>query len=225
MFSEIYLQKTAVMEQLLRKISLQLYSTGAPTFHHNNGISESLIDLYAASSTLKLSNVRQYCTLDNPSNLSSHDPIAATILVKDSSEKEACKFLDTYTDFLPEKIIWDEAKMTEYHHLADKALSEAALYWSSPEAIPLLTDLFSKLLVQSAKLVFKTKPSGKPNTKKSSRKVILAEEEFKRAFKKWKRAGRPKSKTDPIKYRFTTAKYNLQRLRRYEEALEDIITS
>ena len=208
--------------------SLKIHQTGSPTFHHNNGTSESSIDLFATSSSLETSNLQQFCTLETPLNMSSHDPITATIvLLQDKSEKAENLFSSTYSDFQPERIIWNESKMAQYHDLADKALSDALTYWDTPEAIPLLSSLCSQLLVQCARMVFGTKSSknsthSSSNKPRSSRNINQAEKSFSRAFKTWKRAGRPATKTDSLRQKYTAAKSNLQRIRRYEDHLINI---
>ena len=68
--------------------SLSIHATGAPTFHHNNGTSESKIDFFASSSSLKIADLHQICTLESPQNLSSHDPIVATLNVQNRSENK-----------------------------------------------------------------------------------------------------------------------------------------
>ena len=122
------------MENLLRTL-LKIHETGAPTFHHNNGTSESKIDMFVSSSCLKITSIHQFCTLDTPLNLSSHDPITTKVHVQVNSEKQKSEFSSTYSKFKQDRIIWDESKLTEY--LAGKALSDAAGQWDTPETTPL----------------------------------------------------------------------------------------
>ena len=205
------------------KFSLKIFKTGSPTFHHNNGTSESSIDFFAASSSLLISNPTQHCTLENPLNLSSHDPILATLSVKHVAEQEVSKFSHTYTKFERQKIIWDKSKMNEYQQLAAEALSGASLLWDSPETIPALTSIFSNLLVKCATLVFESKSSSiQSQSNHSSKKIVQAEISLTVNFNSWKKAGKPQMKTDSIKAAYTFARSNLQRLRRYEENLEVI---
>ena len=216
------LRRQVAWKNFCETFSLKMYKTGSPTFHHNNGTSESSIDIFAASNTLEITNVHQICTLETPSNLSSHDPIAATIVVQDVSEIRESKHKSSYKAFHPEKIVWDESRMDDYQKLAGQALSDAQEYWDTPETIPLLSSLFSKLLVQCAEMVFDKKPTKTTTTVKSSKRVLQAEKTLLSSFKKWKRGGRPASKTDPLKKIYTTAKSNLQRLRRHEDNLKSI---
>ena len=102
-------------------------------------------------------------------------PIAATIVVQDVSENRESKHKSNYKDFHPEKIVWDESRMVEYQELAGQALSDASEYWDTPETIPLLSSLFSKLLVQCAELVFNKKVTKNKTAVKSSKRVSQAE--------------------------------------------------
>ena len=77
---------------------LKIHSPPSPTFHHNNGVSSSHIDVYAASSTLDLGATLQYCILEDPLNLSSHDPIETCLSVPRNESKES-QFKNTYTEF------------------------------------------------------------------------------------------------------------------------------
>ena len=202
--------------------SLKVHNTENPTFHHNNGTSESTIDFFVTSCSLDTGKLSQYCTLNTPLNLSSHDPITSTIAIKDISEKQNSKFSDTYTEFNREKIIWEESKMAEYHELAGQALSDASKFWDTPETIPLLVSLFSNLLVKCAKMIFPTKSSNASTVLKSSKNIAHAEYMLSKTFNKWKKAGKPSSNSDPSRYAYTAARSNLQRTRRYEDNLQTI---
>ena len=82
-----------------------------PTFHHPNGSSESNIDyfLVSAKSSQNLQNLTASCTLENPENFSSHDPISASLKIKcEKSETKSCLYSSTYTDFTQKKIIWNQ---------------------------------------------------------------------------------------------------------------------
>ena len=50
-----------------------------PSFHHHNQTSDSYIDLFVTSTGVETSPVTQYCTLKDPLNLSSHDPLLISI--------------------------------------------------------------------------------------------------------------------------------------------------
>ena len=83
----------------------------------------------------------------------------------------------------------------DYQNLASTALAEAEVFWNTPECIPLLTSLFSNLLVTCAKMVFDVRKPGTQKEATKSRSVQEAEDNLDRAHKKRKREGRPKEKT------------------------------
>ena len=191
-----------------------------PTFHHHNQSSHSFIDTFATSKKLKTSPVAQFCTLDTPLNLSSHDPIKMSICLKKESTEMDNKYSSTYTDFDRKKIDWDKTKLQKYQQLSASALSEAMSYWNTPESLPLLSCLLSRLLVQCATMTFTPKNSrshSSPN--KQSLKVRQAQNLLKKHFKNWKQAGRPPSKKDPVRLLYTESRRHLQTTRRYEDNL------
>ena len=58
-------------------------------------MSETCIDMFVTSKSLEIDNLQQLCTLEDPLNLSSHDPISASIIVEAVSEKEGNKYEST----------------------------------------------------------------------------------------------------------------------------------
>ena len=127
-----------------------------PTFHHHNQTSESNIDLFAISPEPDASDVSQHCTLENPLNFSSHDPIQILIRFKVDHMRDKNRFSHTYSSFDRKKVYWDPTKISLYQQLAASALSKAVRYWDQPETIPFLSSLVSKLLVQCATTVLPT---------------------------------------------------------------------
>ena len=218
-------RRKAAWKSFCEKFNLAVHSNHIPTFHHHNGSSESCIDFFLSSKSLRLTQLSQVCTLETPLNLSSHDPLVSKISVKKQKQSEP-KYSHTYTEFNRERIIWDKSKTPEYQELAAKALTEASKYWSSPECIPLLCSLYSNLLVKSAKLVFNTKEARNPTAKitsiQPSRRILNAEKTLKRAHTKWKKEGKPKEKENPVRLKYCQAKSTLQYLRRYEDNLRNI---
>ena len=57
---------------------------------------------------------------------------------------------------------------------------------------------------------------------KTSKKRQAAQEKLAKAFKKWRAGGMSRSKEDPLRIKYLSAKYELQRLGRYEESLSNI---
>ena len=159
---------------------LKNYRSQYPSFHHNNGTSSSFIDLFAASSSLGMSDILQHCTLETPLNLSSHDPIETTVDIPIDEPKES-KFSNTYENFNRRKVIWDVLKLPGYQELAAKALTEALMYWDTPESLPLLSSLLSSLLVSCA---FESKSANhKVSPKLPSEAIRQAQNNLKKLFK------------------------------------------
>ena len=205
------------------RFQLSCYLPPRPSFHHHNGQSESFLDLFAASTSLQLQNVLQHCTLENPLNLSSHDPIETTVSVQLDISSKVSKYSHTYEVFNRQRIAWDHSRLPDYHRLSSLALSDALNYWNTPECLPHLSSLVSRLLVKSASLVFdSSSTSHNLGPKKPSLKIRQAQNDLKRKFNAWKRAGKPTSKTDPSRSGYREARSNLQRVSRYEETLKKV---
>ena len=80
-----------------------------PTFHHNNGTSESQIDHILTNKPEMVSFLTQPCKLDDPTNLSSHDAIIGKIKLPETiEENDAIDYSDSYEDFIPKKIVWKD---------------------------------------------------------------------------------------------------------------------
>ena len=161
--------------------------------------------------------ILQNCTLDSPHNLSSHDPIFTSVKVELQEQGNKEKYTKTYTKFNRQKIAWDSSKIPEYQQLAFSALSEAVSYWNTPECIPVLSSLISKLLVTCGTQVFPTKSScTKKSAKKPPLKIRQARNTLARTFNAWKNAGKPSLRDHPLRSAYREARTNLQRIsRRY----------
>ena len=205
------------------KFELSAHQPPQPTFHHHNGLSESFLDIFVASSTLSIQSIVQYCTLADPMNLSSHDPIVTATNVSLDICNTSNKYADPYTKFERRKIIWDETRHPEYQKLASQALSAALNYWSSPESLPHLSSLVSKLLVTCATLVYDSTSSKRLScSKKTPLKIRQAQNSLKKTFEAWKKAGKPGCADHPARAAYCMARSNLQNLRRYTENLAKI---
>ena len=73
-----------------------------PSFHHHNGVSESYC--FVSSKKQQINNICQYCTLDEPLKLSSHDLILTETLVTMENAEITSKFESTYQNFNRQKI-------------------------------------------------------------------------------------------------------------------------
>ena len=183
------------------KFDLKQHNSPLPSFHHHNGLSESFIDVFVASETLDLGKVLQYCTLNTPLNLSSHDPIQTKISVQLAMSNRSSIYSSTYSEFGRQRIKWDAPRLSEYQKLASSALSDALCYWDTPETIPLLSSLISKLLVTCASQVFPSKSCSPrpPPTKKPSLRVRQAQNTLEKTFNVWKKAGKPTPRNNPTR--------------------------
>ena len=210
-------------ENFCEKFQLKTYKSTLPSFHHHNGLSDSFIDMFVASTTLEVGDVLQYCTLDTPHNLSSHDPIESAVSVQLSTNEKSSNYQHMYSTFNRQRIVWETSKMKDYQRLASMALSDALKYWNSPVYIPLLSSLVSKLLVSCANQVFTSSSSSceKP-VRKPPLEVRQARNILTRAFNAWKDAGKPVSIDNPARAAYKRARANLQRLVRHQATMKSI---
>ena len=128
-------RRQAAWYQFCNEFSLQIVSTNSPTFHHNNGSSESCIDYFVVANC-EVSELGQFCTLDSPTNLSSHDPITATLKQIDS--ENFLKYSGSYSSFQRKKVVWNVDNLSAYKELSNQALTNALSYFNSPGHVTLL---------------------------------------------------------------------------------------
>ena len=198
--------------------NLTIHLSPQPSFHHHNGSSSSYIDLFAVTSSIKMSKVSQICTLEDPLNLSSHDPVFSEIKVNLVQASCDNKYSKTYSDFDRKRIHWDASKISAYEDFAEHTLQKALTFFNSPETIPVLSSLIPKLLVQSALCTLKSRSLVKKSTgTKSSKRVKHAEQEMKWYFNRWKKDGKPNSYSVLSRKLYVDARSNLQKLKRQEE--------
>ena len=123
-------RRKSILSDFCQTSCLKINKTEEMTFHHNNGTSESCIDYFLTSETFSLYNLYQLCTLDTPTNMSSHDPIIATISLSiDNTPDSHPTYAHTYTKFNQNKIVWSKDHAEQYQALAGTALTKALDYW------------------------------------------------------------------------------------------------
>ena len=198
-----------------------------PTFHHNNQTSTSQIDhiLYyiPENSTAKIELEKHLCQLENSENISSHDAILGKIEILISFDRNIePDYSSSYTSFLVPKPKWDDSGIEGYQNQSSQMLENLSNQFNAIEEIPILTELFSKVLVISAKNNFDTRiPRAYilPNQKQ----FFLSE--HRDAFKKheticrlWRKEGRPQSKDHPVRLLKLQSQRNLQRIARSEKS-------
>ena len=205
----------------------KLVSTG-PTFHHNNGTSETNLDYYLVSKQhfSLFAEPTIVCTLNHPLNLSAHDVIPSSLNVARDSFSGANEnvFTHTFTPYEVKHIVWDGGDTTPYRDATDIALKHMEEVFNEPEFIPLKCELYSRLLVTCAEgtLKVKTTRTRKSRSLKFSKRQNKAWKEFDKSFKAWSKAGKPRSETNHLYKHFKVARSNFQRVRRYEDNLKSI---
>ena len=127
----------------------------SPTFHHNNQTSVSQIDhiLYFIpdKSKVKVTLHKHLCKLDNSANLSSHDAIVGQIVLPSVQESNSePDYSSTYTPFIVSKPKWDDEGKPGYQKQSAEVLKDMIKQFNQPELIPIMSELFSKMLVISA---------------------------------------------------------------------------
>ena len=194
-------------------------STTSSTFHHPNGTSESCIDFFliTAKSKMKTTNLLSLCTLDNPLNFSSHDPIFASIEIPmNKTIEKPSLFAETYSNFEQLKIKWNPEKIPTYEKLVEEFLTKCDSTFPNHEYIPLKCSLYSDLMVKAAELVFDHAEPYRNSKQKVSRKMNKAGEHLQSKFNSWKKAGKPKDQTNQYFQEYTAARGDFQRSRRDE---------
>ena len=179
-----------------------------PTFHHNNGTSESNIDyiLYfiPEKSPVSINFHTQPCTKENPTNVSAHDPVIGEIslpintTIEENSETDYTK---TYTDFEKKRPLWTSDGKEAYQREVGEKLGEVLENFSDPEHVPVMTAIFSEVMVKSAELNFEVKVPKSNKVRKSpffSKERRKAYQDHANADKEWRKKGRPTDKDNPL---------------------------
>ena len=205
-----------------------------PTFHHNNQTSESQIDhiFYNVpeNSDIIINLHKHLCKLEHFANLSSHDALVGNIalpVVKKQNKEE--DYSSTYSPFIVPKPKWNQSGIVQYQKQTAEKLRDLTTQFNQPEFIPVLCELFSKMLVISAEQSFEiSRP--KPNTsKKTNKHKTYISDVHKKAYLEhekicieWRIQGRPSLSTHPAKVAKTHSQRRLQKISRDEEASKAI---
>ena len=202
------------------KFQLQTILPGSePTFHHNNGVSESQIDHILTNNLSAVTFLKQICKLDSPTNLSSHDVIMGTLKLQKLNEEEETDHTDSYEEFVPKKILWTENP--EYQRVTAEILENLLKTFDMPEHLPSLAEMASNMIAISAEKHFENKSSRR--TQKTTHKTPLFSKTIHEAYsnhinicKKWRLQGRPKDNTHPAKLAKLESQRALQKIQRDE---------
>ena len=191
-----------------------------PTFHHNNGSSESQIDHILTNKPQIVSFSSHLCKLDDPSNLSSHDAVLGKIKLPETIEEtDHIDYSDSYEEFIPKKIIWSDN--TEYQEMTVKILQNLLTTFDEPEHLPSLAEMTSNMLVMCAEKCFEWKESKHSHVKATPRFSKPLREAYKNHIqicKEWRKAGRPISNTHKAKSDKLESQRYIQKLQRDEES-------
>ena len=212
--------------QFLDQFSLESITPGTePTFHHNNGTSETKIDFILTNNHQAVTFVTQKCKLVEPSNLSSHDAIIGQIRIdKIEATDVDIDYSDTYEDFNKKKVEWVVDNQT-YENMTTKVLNQLLTTYDKPEHLPTLIEMISNMFVISAEKCFQVKPTTKHTRNKTPRFSKALQDAHKshiRICKEWRKAGRPSSDEHPAKLAKKESQRNLQKIARQEEELKSI---
>ena len=220
-------RRKQALAALCQELSLERFSTSSPTFHHHNGSSESNIDCFLISRfyATKLSQLTSHCTLDNPDNLSSHDPVQGVLQVPHLKTADTTsQYEQTYTDFKQRKVVWDTTNLTKYQEAAARALVEYERLFSMPEHIPLRCELYSRLLVKSAELSMDTKSVKRQSGLKQKPPHVLHQAwlKLRKHFNIWKKEGKPRDRESESLKHYKVSRGLFQRAYRYDRELRSI---
>ena len=197
-----------------------------PTFHHNNGISESHIDHILTNNINIVSFLQQKCKLEDSTNISSHDAILGRLKLNLKQNKNEEKdFKETYTEFTPKKLIWESN--IEYQKMTAAILRNLLATFDLPEHLPSLAEMSSNMIAICAEKCFKSKSSQKrnENTQKTNTPYFLksvrdAYENHSKICNDWRKAGRPKENTNPAKVAKIESQRYLQKIQREEASIK-----
>ena len=155
-------RRTEAMKWFLTELSLKpILTNNEPTFHHNNLTSESQIDnifyFIPNQMLVKMKMKDHLCQKHESQNLSCHDVITAEIdLVNKVAAKNEPDYSTTYKEFRVKKPKWNISGAESYQKQTARILTELLDRFKKLENIPVLTEMFSRMLVLSAEQNFET---------------------------------------------------------------------
>ena len=122
------------------------------------------------------------------------------------------------------KPIWDSNDNYEYQKNVHRLLSDLVTNYSDNEFIPIMCEMFSKVMVETAEKSFDVK---KPNAVKVTSKKYPKEyrdalSHHNKVFKEWRKAKRPSDISHPAKSAVLESRRILQRLRRLIDSKNSI---
>ena len=224
------LRRTNAMKTFQNQFCLKsILLNKEPTFHHNNQTSESQIDhiyyFIPGEAKMKVCMKEHLCQKETSQNTSAHDVIVGEIKteMKEETNKEP-DHTKSYTEFKVKKPKWDESNLEDYQHQTFHILKELLDRFQLPENIPLLTEMFSNMMVLSAEQNFET---SNPNRVKKinnhpyfSKEIVDSYKTHEKVCRLWRLAGRPCDNSHPAKLEKLESQRNLRKIARESENFE-----
>ena len=149
-------RRTECMKLFLNQFSLKSILTNSePTFHHNNQVSESPIyHIYyfiPGNISSRIMMKEHLCLKQNSQNLSGQDVIVGEMkLSEEVSDEQEKNFSKSYTKFEVRKPKWNVSNCDNYQNQSSRILKELLIKFDEPGNIPILSEMFSKMLEISA---------------------------------------------------------------------------
>ena len=192
-----------------------------PTFHHNNGSSESQIDHILTNDKRMVSFYEQRCKYFDSENLSSHDVLVASIKCINIELQRDHESLQ-YEDFNPAKIVWENN--SNYEEMTSNIVLNLLKKYDLPEYLPSLAEMISNSITVCAKKCFAIKHPKKfagRSTPYFSSELRQAYKSHREICKKWRIAGRPISSEHPAKAAKVQSQRFLQKIRRENDYMKN----
>ena len=168
---------------------------------------------------------KHLCKLEHFANLSSHDAIVAKMVLPQVMESiHEQDYSSIYTPFVVSKPKWNEEGIPGYQKQTADVLKSLAGQFNQQEFIPVLCELFSKMLVISAEKNFdistpKTVKVGRQTRKYFSNEHKEAYIEHEQVCIEWRKQGRPAHASHPAKIAKLNSQRKIQKIARDAEAL------
>ena len=158
-------------------------------------------------------------------NLSCHDVITAEIdLVNEVAAKNEPDYSTTYKEFRVKKTKWNISGAESYQAQTARILTELLDRFKQVENIPVLTEIFSRMLVLSAEQNFETS-NPTPNRVKQKQQYPIFSKQLTAAYKNheyvcktWRASGRPRDASHPAKRDKLESQQELRKIARESDS-------
>ena len=199
-------RKDAMLTFLYEFSFLSILPDDKPTFHHNNGTSESKIDdifyFIPQHSNIQIRFQDQLCLNNYPDNLSSHDVIVGELsLPHVPSIVSQEDYSKTYSDFVVKKPKWNISGLPHYQEQVESTVKRILEEFNQPDFLPEASEMVSRALVLAAEQNFRTSnPIGLKEGKAKGQSFSMERQELhQKSCDNWRKAGRPKEANHPAR--------------------------